>query len=199
MISVSRSSTPARGRGARRCPRDRDCAARAARASRGFISSQPCGDRRSRIGTSRVLVRVCQCSTVRPVFRTNGNSALGLLRERLPLGADSFARAVGGLETAIGIEARRAPRARAFRERPLHGARAREQLVADAGVVAEAALRNAPPFVEGVLGPSSSPETVRRGSRACRRRRGRYRSRSALRPAGSTALLTLLTRRSELV
>jgi len=41
-------------------------------ASRGFISSHACGDRRSRIGTSRVLVRVCQCSTVRPVFSTSG-------------------------------------------------------------------------------------------------------------------------------
>ena len=41
-------------------------------ASRGFISSQARGDMPSRIGTARVLVRVCQCSTVRPVFRMKG-------------------------------------------------------------------------------------------------------------------------------
>ena len=77
IVSVNRSST-LRMRPRRDTTSTRACGLRlSVRASRGFISTQAAGDSRSRIGTSAVFVRVCQCSTVRPVLSTNGNAGVG--------------------------------------------------------------------------------------------------------------------------
>ena len=103
-VSVTRSSTRCM-RPRRETMSTRSCGfRRSARASRGFISTQAFGDSRSRIGTFPVLVRVCQCSTVRPVFSTNGNSLFGCSGNGSQVHRDQPRAAVVGLKPSVGVE-----------------------------------------------------------------------------------------------
>ena len=81
-----------------------------------------CGDMRSRIGTCPVFVRVCQCSTVRPVLSTNGNSRFGCSGNGSHSIAEELGFAVFCLKLTVGIEASCGGLRRPCRKRPLHAA-----------------------------------------------------------------------------
>ena len=104
------------------------CAARAARHRADSSPATPRGDKASRIGTSRVLVRVCQCSTVRPVLRTKGYSAFGCSGNGSHSSQISLRASVGGFETAVLVEAEACGSSAPSRKRPLDGALLFEQL-----------------------------------------------------------------------
>ena len=76
-----------------------------------------------------------------------------LFGERFPRHWNEPGTAVFGLEAAVGIETTRRTRIRrALGKRPLDAAVLLDRLVRHTRVVAEAARRDPPPFVEGILG-----------------------------------------------
>ena len=173
---------------------------RSARASRGFISTHAFGESRSRIGTLPVFVRVCQCSTVRPVLSTNGNSSFGCSGNGSHVTGISCARPSSVWKPPSRIEPRASrPGRRAGRERPLHAAVLLDGLVGHARVVAQAAGRDALPLLERVRRRASSRERARRGTPSAPASSRKMSKSGRASPGGATARFTLLTRRSELV
>ena len=130
-----------------------------------------------------VLVRVCQCSTVRPVLSTRGIRR-SAARETAPTPWASGARAHRRSGNLRLRRAARTGRVRcACRKRPLN----RHRSVRVRSMSCRSSRRAAPPTRAAILRmhprACSSRETIPRDSQVVRRRPERCRSRFALRPA----------------
>ena len=134
--------------------------------STSLISTHASGASRSSIGTRPVLVRVCQCSTVRPVFSRSGNSGRGMSRSSWRIATCSRTRRWGW-----GSARRR--RGGATRQRhvgvvggagPLDAAGRVDPLVGDPAVVAQPSRGHPPPLGERVGGrrPAEEPRRAAR-------------------------------------
>ena len=122
------------------------------RASAGLTSTHPSGARCSRTPTRPVLVRVCQCSTVRPVLRRNGKRSVTASAMGSGETHHSWARPSAVWKHAVLVQpGRAADRRRRRGARPLHAALGVDAVPRHPRVVAQPPGRHPAPLHEGVL------------------------------------------------